>query len=207
MAISTALKQLNPVLATEIEAESQIMTIEANTELLHEGQYIKVIPLVIKGLVKVYTRQEGRELLLYYIQPDESCIMSFSASIENEPSRIYAKTEEDSELLLIPVSKIPTWRSNYPDFNTLFFKQFNQRYVDLLDTINHLLFHKMDQRLYSYLSEKAQITGKNPLKISHKQIANEVGTVREVVTRVLKKLETEGKIQQSDNHIEIFYGW
>ncbi|MBR09282.1 MAG: Crp/Fnr family transcriptional regulator [Rickettsiales bacterium] len=204
MALTKALKQLNPLLAQEIEANSQVMTIEANTELLHEGQYVKVIPLVISGLIKVYTRQEDRELLLYYIQPDESCIMSFSASIENEPSRIYAKTEETSEILLIPTSKIPTWRSSYPDFNTLFFKQFNQRYVDLLDTINHLLFHKMDQRLHNYLQEKAKITGKNPIKISHKQIANEIGTVREVVTRVLKKLESEGKITQSDNQIEIF---
>ncbi|HCX23539.1 MAG: Crp/Fnr family transcriptional regulator [Flammeovirgaceae bacterium] len=204
MALTKALKQLNPLLAQEIEANSQVMTIEANTELLHEGQYVKVIPLVISGLIKVYTRQEDRELLLYYIQPDESCIMSFSASIENEPSRIYAKTEETSEILLIPTSKIPIWRSSYPDFNTLFFKQFNQRYVDLLDTINHLLFHKMDQRLHNYLQEKAKITSKNPIKISHKQIANEIGTVREVVTRVLKKLESEGKIIQSDNHIEIF---
>ncbi len=199
-----ALARFNPELTSAILASSEIQDIPKNIQILREMQYVKVIPIVLEGLVKVFTRHEDKELLLYYIKPNESCVMSFAASLKNEPSKVYAITEEDSKILLLPTDKIPEWVKKYPDINSLFYQQYNLRYSELLDTINHLLFNKLDVRLYNYLKEKAKLTNTNPLKISHRQIASELGTAREVITRVIKKLESEGKLIQHSSSIEIF---
>jgi CRP/FNR family transcriptional regulator len=130
--------------------------------------------------------------------------MSFAASLENEPSKIFAITEEDTVILLLPVDKLQGWIKRFPDVNHFFYQQYNLRYTELLETINHLIFNKMDKRLYNYLEEKQRLTKTNPLKISHRQIAGELGTAREVISRVMKKLENEGKIKQLSNCIEIF---
>ena len=201
--IPQALAHLNTELAQEIMAVSVVKDIPQDTEILREGHYVKVIPIVIEGLIKVFTRHQEKELLLYYIKPNESCIMSFSASLRNEPSKVFALTEEDTTALLIPSDKAAKWTNQYPDFNTLFFQQYNLRYSELLDTIHHVLFDKMDKRLFDYLKEKINLTGKNPIKISHRQIANELGTAREVISRVMKKLENEGKVKQYSNTIEL----
>jgi CRP/FNR family transcriptional regulator len=193
----------NAELISEIVQHAIEKEIPKDIELLREGQFIKVIPLVLKGVLKVYTKHEDKELLLYYIQPNESCIMSFSAGINNQPSKIYAVTEEDSHLLLIPSEKLSKWTKQFPDFNSLFFLQYNLRYSDLLDTINSLLFEKLDKRVFDYLKEKVAVTQNNPLKISHRQIASELGTAREVISRIIKKLELEGKVKQSATTIEI----
>ncbi len=157
------------------------------TEILREGQFVKVIPIVLNGLIRVYTRRKERDLLLYYIRPNESCIMSFAASLKNEPSKVFALTEEDTTALLLPVDKVSSWIKQYPNLNDLFYQQYNLRYSELLDTIHHVLFEKMDTRLYDYLKEKVNLTNKNPLKISHRQIASELGTARKIISRVIKK--------------------
>lgn len=199
----TILPHLNRNLVKEIVASCPIQTFEKNTMILREGQYVKLIPVVLEGLIKVYTKYEDKELLLYYIKPDESCIMSFSASLKNNPSPVYATTEERTLAILLPVEKVNIWMQVFPDINALFFQQFNLRYSDLLETIHHVMFNKMDQRLYDYLKEKSALTNCNPLKISHRQIASELGTAREVISRVMKKLESEGKVLQASSTIKI----
>jgi CRP/FNR family transcriptional regulator len=201
--VNKTLAHLNPELVSEISEAAEVRYIQQGTTILRDGQYVKVIPIVTKGLIKVFSRYQDKELLLYYIQPGESCIMSFAASLRNEPSKVYAVTEEDTRAILLPVDQVANWIRQYPDINTLFYKQYNLRYADLLDTINHILFNKLDIRIYDYLQKKKQLTNQNPLKISHSQIANELGTVREVVSRVLKKLENEGKVIQHSNQIEL----
>lgn len=194
---------LNSDLVDQMEELSSIQTIPEGTEILREGQYIKVIPIVLDGLIRVYTRHEDKELLLYYIKPDESCIMSFVAAMKNEPSKVYAVTEDETTAVLLPVDSVNRWTKTFPDMNTLFFRLFNDRYTELLDTIHHVIFNKLDTRVYEYLKEKVQLTHRNPLKISHRQIASELGTAREVVSRVMKKLEKENKLKQHPNSIEI----
>ncbi len=129
--------------------------------------------------------------------------MSFSASLKTEPSKVNAVTEEDCKLLLLPVDKVSSWISQLPGINQLFYPQYNLRYSELLDAISHVLFNKMDKRLFDYLSEKTRMTKQNPIKISHRQIASERGNAREVISRVMKKLESEGKINQHVQSIEI----
>ncbi|MBL7749788.1 MAG: Crp/Fnr family transcriptional regulator [Chitinophagaceae bacterium] len=199
------IKFLGADLLSALEEHADIREVPANTVLLRDGQYVKVIPIVLKGLIKVFVSFEEKELLLYYIQPGESCIMSFSASLKNEPSRIVAITEEDSVVLLLPVDKVGQWVKQFPGINQLFYQQYNLRYAELLDTINHLLFGRLDTRLFNYLVEKSRLRGEKVLALKHKQIAAELGTAREVVTRVIKRLEQEGKVKQVEGGIEILW--
>ncbi|MCU0363297.1 MAG: Crp/Fnr family transcriptional regulator [Bacteroidales bacterium] len=198
---------LGPELLDKVISEASLSKIPKGSEILREEQYVKALPIVLDGLVKVYSRFEEKELLLYYIEPAQSCVMTFYAALKNAPSRVFAVTEEDSTLLLIPVQHLPNLLKEFPGFNELFFNQFNLRYSELLDTIGHLLINKMDKRLYDHLKKKAAMLKNNEVRMSHSQIANELGTAREVVTRVLKKLETDGKIEQNAGGIKITGDW
>ena len=193
----------NQTLIEEIKKLCATMEIHKGTEILREHQYVKVLPVVIHGLIKVYSRFEDKELLLYYIEPSQSCIMSFYAALKNTPSKVFATAEEDTTLLLIPTATLPLWIRTYPDINELFFNQYNLRYTELLDTIGHILLDKMDKRLFDHLYKKSKLSGVSYVKRSHQQLANELGTSREVITRMLKKLELEGKIEQSEKGVKI----
>jgi CRP/FNR family transcriptional regulator len=197
------LHTLSPELREELLSRGVRQNFEARSPLLREGQYVKVIPIVLKGLVKVYTRYEDRELLLYYIEPEESCIMSFWAGYSSEPSQVYAQTEEPSDLLLLPVSGIREWLREYPSFGSLFFEQYAKRYNELLRTIHHILFNRLDIRLHEHLCEKGRLRNTRVLSLSHQQLADELGTVREVISRTLKKLEADSLVRQTGHRIEI----
>ncbi|MGZ0016682.1 Crp/Fnr family transcriptional regulator [Yeosuana sp. AK3] len=194
---------LKPELVDLILKESTIRMIPKGTEILRQQQYVKVLPILVKGLVKVYSRFDEKELLLYYIEPSQSCVMSFYAALKNTPSRVFAQTEENSKVILIPVQYLPIWLKKYPEFNELFFNQYNLRYSELLDTISHLLLDKMDKRLYDHLKRKTELISNTSIKISHTQLANELGTAREVISRVMKKLENDGKLEQNSGKIKI----
>ena len=198
---------LKPDLLDEILSKSSIQEIPKGTEILREHQYVKVLPIVVEGFVKVYSRFDEKELLLYYIEPAQSCVMSFYAALKNTPSRVFAETEEDSKILLMPVTLLPKWLKEYPEFNELFYNQFNLRYSELLDTISHLLLDKMDKRLFDHLKRKIELTNSDSIKISHNRLAHELGTAREVVSRVMKKLETDGRVVQNSGEITITGEW
>lgn len=184
-------------------AEGVLKDVEAQTEILQEGQHVTMIPLVLEGLIKVYTRNEERELLLYYIEHRESCVMSFLAGIKNQPSKIFALTEEPTKILLLPSRSVEQWIQQFPRLNNLFYDLYNTRYSELIDTLNQLIFQKLDSRIYDYLKEKSRVKSTRTLDLRHREIALELGTSREVISRVLKKLEKEGKIRQGDCGIEI----
>lgn len=198
---------LNPRLVEKVLEKSTIKEFSTGMEILREEQYIKVLPIVLSGLIKVYSRFNEKELLLYYIEPSQSCVMTFYAALKNTPSKVFATVEEDSTVLLIPVQYLPKWLKEYPDFNELFYNQFNLRYSELLDTIGHLLLDRMDKRLFDHLKKKMELTNNRSIKMSHNQLANELGTAREVITRVLKKLEIDGKVVQNSGNIKIIGEW
>lgn len=194
--IDRKLAYLPAPLREEIKEKATVQTFPAGTTLVREGAYVKVIPLVRRGLIKVGGRFEDRDLLLYYIEPEESCVMSFAAMIEEAPSQIYAVTEEETEAILLPTRKMRDWLREYPHLHQLFYRQYNKRYNELLQTIHHLLFNRMDQRLLEHLREKARLLETPWLQVSHRQLAEELGTAREVISRVMKKLEQEGRVRQ-----------
>ena len=202
--IENRFSYLEKELIIEMQNISVIKKFPKDTELVREGQYVKFIPFVLDGLVKAFTNFEDKELLLYYIQPEQSCIMSFSSCINNDKSKIFAITEEESSVLLIPSDKIAKWVIKFPTINMLFYQQYDLRYSEMIDTIHQMLYYKLDKRLLDYLSEKIKVTGKNPIKISHKEIANDLGTAREVVSRLVKKFEKQNILKQYHDSIELF---
>jgi len=201
--IHKKLSFLNIVLRNEIIEHAVLKKVDKGIEILRHKQYISAVPIVLEGLVKVSSNFEEKELLLYYIEATQSCVMTFFASIEKTPSKIKAATEKKSTILLLPVSHLPKWLKKYPDFNRLFFNQYNVRYLELLDTISHLLVDTMDKRLLDHLIRKLELTNNSTIKMSHSQLAKELGTAREVISRVLKKLELQGKIEQKKDGIKV----
>jgi len=201
--IRKQLRLLDPKLVDEILASSELLDLPAGEQILRQGQYVKVVPIVLEGLIKVFSRFEEKELLLYYIEPNESCVMSFSAALENAPSEVFAVTEAPTKAILLSSDRLKEWTKAYPGLNRLFFTLFNTRYSELIDTINHLLYQRMDVRLINFLKERARVKDQNPLKLSHRQIAQELGTAREVITRILKRLESDGIVQQDTDGIHI----
>jgi CRP/FNR family transcriptional regulator, anaerobic regulatory protein len=187
----------------EFSKNAIVKEIAQGVEIMREGQHVKMVPFVVEGLVKVFSRHEDKELLLYYIRPRESCIMSFIAGLKDQPSKIFAITEEKSTLVLVPSHFLEKWMKDFPHFNMMFYDLYNLRYADMLDTIHHLVFEKLDQRILEYLKMKLSVTGGSSLDIRHREIASEMGTSREVVTRVLRKLEKEGKISQQEGKIRL----
>jgi len=201
------LKKLIPQVDTEllqfIADEAIEMVVPSDTTLLKTGNYVQSVPLVIKGLIRVSRNEEEKELLLYYIHPGEMCIMSFSACCNNTASLIEAVTLEETKILLIPSVKLREWINLYPSFNFFVYEMFNKRYLDLIETIDQLIFNHLDERLYNYLNEKTLLTGTKSLSITHQQIATDMGTAREVISRLLKKLERENKIITGRNQIKV----
>lgn len=200
--ITRLLPNLGIELQQAFAQEGMLKEFPAHTEIVQEGQHIAWIPVVVEGLIKVSTRNEERELLLYYIEPRESCVMSFLAGIKNQPSKIFAITETASKILLLPSRKVENWIQEYPRLNSLFYDLYTTRYSELIDTLNQLIFQKLDSRMYDYLKEKSRVKGTRTLDLRHREMAQELGTSREVITRVLKKLEKEGKVKISEKGIE-----
>lgn len=194
---------LNGELLDEIAQYATVQEFPKGTQILRDEQYIKVLPIVLNGVVKVFSNFGEKELLLYYIEAAQSCVMTFSAALNNSPSKIFAITEEESKILLIPTRHIPVWLKKYPDFNRLFYNQYDLRYSELLDTIEHILVDKIDKRVYEYLKLKVKVTQQEYLKLTHNQIAIELGTAREVVSRAVKKLENEERLIQDAKGIKL----
>ena len=163
--------------------------------LLDVGETVRTIPFLIKGSLKV-TRQdeEGREILLYYVNANESCAMTFTCCMQQFPSEIRAVAETDAELLTIPISVMDAWLIKYPTWKSFVMRTIRSRFNELLHTIDQLASHKLDERLIAYLKEKSKATGSTLINLSHEQIAGEMASSREVISRLLKKLENDKKV-------------
>lgn len=199
--MSTSFSALPSYLRRELLEKGVRQSFPASTELIREGQFVKVVPFVLSGLIKVYGQFDDKELLLYYIQAEETCIMSFTAVIENSPSQVYAITEEATDTILISTALVREWTQKYPAFNLLYFQQYHHRYNELIQTISHLVFEKTEQRLLHYLREQAQVKNTSRLNLRHREIARDLGTAREVISRLMKKLEKMEQVKQ------IEHGW
>jgi CRP/FNR family transcriptional regulator, anaerobic regulatory protein len=191
-------------LKEEVAAFGELRKFTSGTVMLQEDSYIKVIPLVLSGSLKVVrTDANGHEILLYYITPGESCIMSFLGGIHDETSKIKAVVEEDAELLLIPVSKASEWVKKFPEWSDFIFKLYHKRFEELLSVVNAIAFQKLDERLLQLLTQKSKLTHSKEIVVTHSQLAEELGTAREVISRVAKQMENEGLIRLSRNKITL----
>lgn len=172
--------------------------------ILDENASIRSIPIVMKGMLKVIrTEEDGREILLYYIKAGESCIMSFLGGMHNEKSIVRAEIEEDAEILFLPVDKVSLFIKEHPEWLDYIFRLYHKRFEELLDIINAIAFKKVDERLLNLLQKKSELIHSETINTTHEQLANELGTARVVVSRLLKQLEEEGRLKLGRNKITL----
>ena len=190
-------------LILELEKHTSIREFPAQVEIIRQGQFMNFVPIVLSGTVKIFTFSEEKEMLIYYLHAKESCVMSLMSCLVSQSSRIFARTETDTTIALIPANMLNEWLRKYPKLTESFFQQFNNRYLDLLETINQLVFESLDVRLFKYLKQVADLKQTSEFTIRHAEVAHDLGTSREVITRVLKKLEQEQKITQARGKVKI----
>lgn len=193
-----------PLLNSALLAAGQIKSFPADTVIINEDSYIKSIPIVLKGSIRVLrTEEDGKEILLYYIMPGESCIMSFLGGIHQETSKVKVVAEEDVDILMIPLEKAGEWVKDFPEWTDYIFKLYHKRFEELLGVVNAVAFQKLDQRLLQLMQQKTAVYHSKELTMTHQQLAEEVGTTREVVSRVLKQMENVGLIELGRNKITL----
>ncbi len=194
----------SPGLVKKLRENGMVKTYREGDVILDENSSIRSIPIVMKGMMKVIrTEEDGREILLYYIRAGESCIMSFLGGMHNEKSIVKAEVEEDTEILFLPVDKVSLFIKEYPEWLDYIFRLYHKRFEELLDIVNAIAFKKVDERLLNLLMKKSEILETKILIITHEQLANELGTARVVVSRLLKQLEDSGKLMLGRNKITL----
>jgi CRP/FNR family transcriptional regulator len=169
--------------------------------ILNENAYIKAIPIVMSGSIRVMRTDDDREILLYYIKAGETCIMSFLGGIHQDTSKVKAIAEEPTEILFVPIDKVNLLIKDYPEWLDYIFRLYHKRFEELLDVVNAIAFKKLDERLLDFIKKKCAINENNTLVITHEHIANELGTARVVVSRLLKQMEQEGLVTLGRNKI------
>ena len=206
-ALSTYFPELAkmPKLRQELVEISSIVDFEAGTVILRQGEYIKVIPLLLSGFAKVFKEEavHGNEVLLYYIKPGESCVMSMTTLIGNGKSQVKAVIEEDAKVLILPAIEAMAIAKTYPQWNEFVYDLFQTKFEELLQVIETLTFSNKDVRLLEYLKKESVLKESKVLNTTHQHIANDLGSSREVISRLLKKLEHEGQIGLKQGEIQI----
>jgi CRP/FNR family transcriptional regulator len=193
-----------PELIKSIELKAQIFEVNKGDEILRQGQYIKVIPIVLSGAISVYRRDnEGNEVFLYTIEPSETCAMTLQSYQMSEPSQIFAKAITITKLLTVSIENSSKWMDEFQEWKHFVFNSYNSRFQELIHTIDSIAFQKLDTRLLSYLKDYSNTIKSKHLKITHQEIANDLNTSREVISRLLKKMEKDQILLLSRNRIEL----
>lgn len=191
-------------LLEEIAKVAVLYEFKEGNILIDFGDYIKNMPLLLKGAIKILREDfdEG-ELLLYFIEKGDTCAMTMACCLGDTKSEIRAVAETDVELIMIPVSKMEEWLGKYKSWRNFVFNSYNNRLKEMLTAIDNLAFMNMDERLLSYLLEKSKINKTKHIQNTHQEIAYDLHTSRVVISRLLKALENEGKIRLHRASIEL----
>ncbi len=194
--------QFSSVFKENLEKFGTLKTFNEGDVILEANANIRSIPFVKTGSMRVMrTDEDGHEILLYYIKAGESCIMSFLGGMHHETSKVRAVADEDVEVILLPIEKLNTLLSESSEMLDYIFRLYHKRFEELLEVVNAIAFKKMDERILNYLEEKKKINGSNEINITHQQLAEELGTARVVVSRLLKQMETNGTVKLFRNKI------
>lgn len=191
-------------LVAEIEEQGEFKTFPANEILMRKGQYIRSTMLVLHGLIKIYREdEEGNEFLMYYLKPGEACALSLVCAAKHEASPIMAKTVTETEVMMVPVDTMSEWMSKFKSWYQFVIETYRSRFDELLVTLDNVAFRSMDERLEFYLKRAKEAQETTLLNISHQEIAQELNTSREVISRLLKKMEQKGLVGLHRNAIEL----
>lgn len=196
--------QFEPSLVEMIEKEAVQRTFYAGDIIMRTGQFIKSAVLVLEGRIKIYREnQEGGEFLMYYLEPGQACAVSMICAIQSQTSEIMAQAEENTEVLMIPIQLMDEMMNKYKTWYQFVIQTYRGRFDELLAVIDHIAFRNMDERLEFYLKRYAGKTGKKQVELSHQQIADDLNSSREVISRLLKKMEQRNLVKLHRNMIEL----
>jgi CRP/FNR family transcriptional regulator len=187
-----------------IEEAGVVKHFEAGATLIRTGQYIKSTLLVTKGKLKVYREDDdGNEFFMYYLLPGQACAISLICATRSKQSQIMAKAIEDSEVLMIPLDLMDSWMAKYKNWYEFVISTYRNRFEEILEVVDNIAFRAMDERLEFHLNRMRETTGSGDLKLSHQEIASDLNTSREVISRLLKKMEQRGLVKLHRNHVEL----
>ncbi|MDG1571550.1 Crp/Fnr family transcriptional regulator [Robiginitalea sp. M366] len=196
--------QFEEALLAEIAQVGTYKEVQAGHKLMEIGEYIKGMPLLISGVIKVLREDsDGDELLLYYLEQGDTCSMTMSCCMGQTRSEIRAIAETDARLIMIPIRKMEEWTAKYRSWRNFVFDSYNSRLNEMLQTIDSIAFMNMDERLEKYLKEKARVNDEHIIRNTHQEIAYDLHSSRVVISRLLKKMEQLGKIELHRNYIKI----
>ena len=194
----------SPEIKEKLSAYGIAKTFSEGDIILNENAFINAIPIVTRGSIRVMlTDEDGREILLYYIKAGESCIMSFLGGLHHDTSKVKAVAEEATEILFIPIDKVSLLIKEYPEWLDYIFRLYHKRFEELLEVVNAVAFKKMDERLLNFIKKKCELAKSYTINVTHEQLANELGTARAVVSRLLKQMEDEGLVKLGRNKISL----
>ncbi len=199
----SALQITEESLKEEILEVGEVQTIPKNSVVVEQQKYIKWLALVVTGKVRVWQENEDRQILLYYVNPVQTCVLSLIASFRDCKSIVNAKTEEETTIVKIPVRYVSEWSFKYKSWNKFTTESFIVSYEDLLHSYRKLAFHKIDKRLLDYLQESSRKNESPLINLSHNQLAKELGTTREVISKILKQFELTGIVNLRFKQIEL----
>ena len=190
-------------LLQEIEEYSLLKSFKAGQKIVKQGQYIKFLPIIKSGCVKVFCNEDDKDFLLYFIRTSESCIYSFAHLNNGNQANFSALAELDSDLLLLPADRVMLWVKKYPSLNNIILNNYKRHYNDLLDTTKQIVCYNLEDRLLEYLRAKSKIAESNLLSVSHQNIADDLGTSREVISRLMKSEKINKVIKQEGRQIKV----
>jgi len=191
-------------LLQEINDAGIYKEIPEGQKLIEIGDTIKSMPLLLSGAIKILREDEdSNELVIYYLEQGDTCAMTINCCLGLAKSEIRAIAENDTKLVMIPVAKMSEWMSKYKSWQNFILQSYNDRLKEMLEAIDTIAFFKMDERLLKHLKDKALVNHNDVMQVTHKEIANDLHTSRVVVSRLLKSLEKEGKIEMNRNQIKI----
>ena len=189
-------------LINEINQVGTFKEVSEGDKLIEIGQYVRSMPLLVSGAIKILREDnDGDELLLYFLEKGDTCAMTLTCCLGQTKSEIRAIAETEAKLIMIPIEKMEEWSAKYKSWRNFVFESYHNRLNELLETIDSIAFLKMDERLLKYLNEKARISNDNVIHNTHQEIAYELHTSRVVISRLLKKLENLEKLELHRNHI------
>jgi CRP/FNR family transcriptional regulator len=190
-------------LLEEIRQKGVRKKFRTNEPLIREGQFISSFPLIINGMIRISrTNDDGNELLLYYLKENEVCAMSLTCCMAHSKSNVMAFAEIETEALMVPVELLDKWIYEYPSWRQFVMQTFQSRFRELIETIDSIAFLKLDERLVKYFVDRYQKSGNMTFSGTHQELALQLNTSREVVSRLLKKLEKDGKVELARNFID-----
>ncbi len=190
-------------LQQEIASVGKLMHFRAGEVIMDYGSYIKLVPLVVEGAIRV-TREdpeEGREILLYFLQPGEACSMSFTCCMLNKKSEIRTEAEDDTSLIAIPIRYMDDWMTRYQGWKNFVMSTYDRKIMDLVKVVDSISFKNLDKRMLEYLKKRVAATGNRVISASHQDIATDLNVTREAVSRLLKNLEKEGIVKLGRNQL------